>query len=93
MNLFYLIRKYSFVRFLIFVCLIGGIVSGIIFFSRSTIRANVITAVSLKLPCRANGKTTEKARSYAFRSIWEEATPNISGYSALWRTPKITGVY
>ena len=46
MNLFYLIRKYSFVRFLIFVCLIGGIVSGIIFFSRSTIRSNVIIDVS-----------------------------------------------
>ena len=44
-------------------------------------------------PMLANGKTTEKVRSYAFRSIWEEATPNISGYSALWRIPKITGVY
>ena len=44
-------------------------------------------------PLLPNGKTTEKARSYAFRSIWEEATPNISGYSALWRIPKITGVY
>ena len=44
-------------------------------------------------PMLPNGKTTEKVRSYAFRSIWEEATPNISGYSALWRIPKITGVY
>ena len=44
-------------------------------------------------PLLPNGKTTEKVRSYAFRSIWEETTPNISGYSALWRIPKITGVY
>ena len=44
-------------------------------------------------PMLPNGKTTEKVRSYAFRSIWEEVTPNISGYSALWRIPKITGVY
>ena len=44
-------------------------------------------------PMLPNGKTTEKVRSYAFRSIWEEATPNISGYSALWRIPKITDVY
>ena len=44
-------------------------------------------------PMLPNGKTMEKVRSYAFRSIWEEATPNISGYSALWRIPKITGVY
>ncbi len=44
-------------------------------------------------PMLPNGKTTEKIRSYAFRSIWEEATPNISGYSVLWRIPKITGVY
>ena len=44
-------------------------------------------------PMLPNGKTTEKVRSYAFRSIWEEATPNISGYSALWRLPKITSVY
>ena len=44
-------------------------------------------------PLLPNGKTTEKVRSYAFRSIWEESTPNISGYSALWRIPKITGVY
>ena len=44
-------------------------------------------------PMLPNGKTIEKVRSYAFRSIWEEATPNISGYSALWRLPKITSVY
>ncbi len=44
-------------------------------------------------PMLPNGKTTEKVRSYAFRSIWEESTSNISGYSALWRIPKITGVY
>lgn len=44
-------------------------------------------------PMLPNGKTTEKVRSYAFRSIWEEATPNISGYSVLWRIPKIMGVY
>ena len=44
-------------------------------------------------PMLPNGKTTEKKRSYAFRSIWEETTPNISGYSSLWRIPKITGVY
>ena len=46
-----------------------------------------------KAPMLPNGKTTEKVRSYAFRSIWEESTSNISGYSALWRIPKITGVY
>ena len=46
MKLFYLIRKYPFFRFLIFSFVIGGIVAGIIFFSRSTIRSNVITAVS-----------------------------------------------
>ena len=44
-------------------------------------------------PMLPNGKTTEKVRSYAFRSIWEETTPNITGYSALWRIPKITSVY
>ena len=44
-------------------------------------------------PMLPNGKTTERIRSYAFRSIWEEATPNISGYSVLWRIPRITGVY
>lgn len=44
-------------------------------------------------PMLPNGKTTEKIRSYAFRSIWEEATPTIRGYSALWRIPKITGIY
>ena len=44
-------------------------------------------------PMLPNGKTTERIRSYAFRSIWEEATPNISGYSLLWRIPRITGVY
>ena len=44
-------------------------------------------------PMLPNGKTTEKVRSYALRSIWEEATPNISGYSSLWRIPKITDVY
>ena len=47
----------------------------------------------IQAPMLPNGKTTEKVRSYAFRSIWEEATLNISGYSALWRIPKITGVY
>ena len=47
----------------------------------------------IQAPMLPNGKTTEKIRSYAFRSIWEEATPNISGYSALWRIPKISGVY
>lgn len=35
-----------FCQIIIFVCLIGGIVSGIIFFSRSTIRSNVIIDVS-----------------------------------------------
>ena len=40
-----------------------------------------------------NSKTTEKIRSYAFRSIWEESTANIKGYSSLWRTPKITDIY
>lgn len=44
-------------------------------------------------PMLPNSKTTEKVRSYAFRSIWEEVTPNISGYSVLWRIPKIIGVY
>ena len=44
-------------------------------------------------PMLPNGKTTERIRSYAFRSIWEEATPNISGYSVLWRIPRIMGVY
>ena len=44
-------------------------------------------------PMLPNGKTTERIRSYAFRSIWEETTPTITGYSSLWRIPKITGVY
>ena len=47
----------------------------------------------LQTPMLPNGKTTEKIRSYAFRSIWEETTPTITGYSSLWRIPKITGVY
>ena len=46
MRFFYLIRKYAFVRFLVLLFVIGGIVSAIVFFSRSTIRANVITAVT-----------------------------------------------
>ena len=46
MKLFYLIRKYAFFRFLVFSFVIGSIVAGIVFFSRSTIRANTITAVS-----------------------------------------------
>ena len=46
MKFFYLIRKYAFFRFLVFSFVIGGVVSAIVFFSRSTIRANVITAVS-----------------------------------------------
>lgn len=47
----------------------------------------------MQTPMLSAGKTIEKMRSYAFRSIWEESTPNISGYSVLWRIPKIIGVY
>lgn len=47
----------------------------------------------MQTPMLSAGKTIEKMRSYAFRSIWEESTPNISGYSVLWRVPKIIGVY
>lgn len=47
----------------------------------------------IQTPMLANSKTTEKVRSYALRSIWEEGTANISGYSALWRIPKILEVY
>lgn len=47
----------------------------------------------IQTPMLPNGKTTEKIRSYAFRSIWEETTPSITGYSALWRLPKVTDVY
>ena len=46
MKFFYLIRKYPVFRFLIFLSVIGGILAGIIFLSGSTIRTNVITAVS-----------------------------------------------
>ncbi|MEL3906780.1 MAG: transglutaminase domain-containing protein [Treponema sp.] len=44
-------------------------------------------------PMLSNGRSMQKVRSYAFRSIWEETTANIVGYSSLWRIPKITGVY
>lgn len=44
-------------------------------------------------PMLPNGRTTQKVRSYAFRSIWEEGTANINGYSSLWRIPRITNVY
>ena len=47
----------------------------------------------IQTPMQPNGKTTEKVRSYAFHSIWEETAPTITGYSALWRLPKIAGVY
>lgn len=47
----------------------------------------------MQTPMVPNGKTTEKVRNYALHSIWEEATSTISGYSALWRVPKIVEVY
>lgn len=44
-------------------------------------------------PMVPEGRTVEKIRSYAFRNIWEETTASITGYSSLWRLPKVTAVY
>ncbi|MGP1593961.1 MAG: transglutaminase domain-containing protein [Treponema sp.] len=44
-------------------------------------------------PMLPDGKTVGNIRSYAFRNIWEEATAGITGYSSLWRLPKVTAVY
>ena len=44
-------------------------------------------------PMLPGGRTAERIRSYAFSSIWEEATVSIERYSSLWRLPKVIGVY
>jgi len=68
MSFVYLIRKYSLVRFLIFVCLIGGIFAGIIFFSRSSIHANTITTVSPQVTVPGERITIE-GKHFGHKSI------------------------
>lgn len=40
-----------------------------------------------------NTKIVYRPRSYAFQSIWEEASDEVSSYSSLWNNPVILGIY
>ena len=68
MKLFYLIRKYSWFRFLVFSFVIGGIAAGIIFFSRSTIRSNIIIAVSPQVTVQGE-QVTITGKGFGQRSV------------------------
>jgi transglutaminase-like putative cysteine protease len=44
-------------------------------------------------PSLVNSKSVYRPRSYAFQSIWEEASPSIKEYSSFWNDPAITAMY
>ena len=47
---------------------------------------------SLK-PFSADSKIVQRPRSFAFQTIWEEASDSTSKYSSFWSVPVIKGVY
>ena len=44
-------------------------------------------------PASPKNKIVYKLRSYAFQTIWEESSENITAYSSFWTNPIITGIY
>ncbi len=44
-------------------------------------------------PSLANNKITQRPRSYALQSIWEESSGKDTNYSSFWSEPIIVGIY
>lgn len=44
-------------------------------------------------PASPKNKIVYKLRTYAFQTIWEESSENITAYSSFWTNPLITGIY
>lgn len=62
----------------------GYIDAGRIAFSRDYVE---------EMPMLENALTRENPRSYALRTIWEEASPDVTAYTVLWHLPRITAAY
>ena len=44
-------------------------------------------------PSLANSKAVYRPRSYAFQSIWEEASASVKEYSSFWNEPAVLAIY